>query len=60
MDEALSADYITVNDDTIGVSVARGVAIFDPLIDHVYTDVFAKADHAMYMHKMSTKGIPVS
>ena len=60
MDEALSTDYITVNDDTIGVSVARGVAIFDPLIDHVYTDVFAKADHAMYMHKMSTKGIPVS
>jgi len=55
MDAALSADYITVNDETVSVSVARGVALFDSSIDQVYADVFAKADHAMYMNKQDMK-----
>ena len=55
MDLAFSADYITVNDETVPVSIARGVSVFDPLIDRVYTDVFAKADHAMYMNKQDMK-----
>jgi len=55
MDTAFSSDYITVNDEQVPVSMARGVAIFDPLIDHIYSDVFAKADHAMYLNKMETK-----
>ena len=55
MDVAFSADYITVNDETIPVSIARGVSVFDPSIDRVYTDVFAKADHAMYMNKEDMK-----
>ena len=59
MDDAFSADFLTVNDETIRVSVARGIAIFDPLIDHVYADVFAKADHAMYLHKTASKAMPV-
>ncbi len=59
MDTAFSADYITVHDDTVPVSIARGVAIFDPTIDRVYTDVFAKADHAMYLNKESMKATRV-
>ena len=55
MDAAFSADYITVNDEIVPVSIARGVSIFDSSIDHVYTDVFAKADHAMYMNKEDMK-----
>ena len=55
MDAAFSADYITVDDDTVPVSIARGVAIFDSSIDRVYTDVFSKADHAMYLDKEEKK-----
>ena len=55
MDVAFSADYISVNDEIVPVSIARGVSVFDPLIDHIYTDVFAKADHAMYMNKEDMK-----
>ena len=59
MDAAFSADYLTVNDEIIPVPVARGVALFDPLIDQVYTDVFTKADHAMYMNKIDMKSARV-
>ena len=55
MDAAFMADHIMVNDDSIGVSIARGVTVFDPTIDRVYTDVFAKADHLMYMNKEDMK-----
>lgn len=55
MDVAFSADYITVNDERVPVSVARGVSVFDSSIDQVYADVFAKADHAMYMNKEDMK-----
>lgn len=55
MEIAFSADYITVNDETVPVSIARGISVFDPAIDRVYTDVFAKADHAMYMNKEDMK-----
>lgn len=59
MDIAFSADYITVNDEIVPVSIARGVSIFDRSIDNVYTDVFAKADHEMYIHKELMKSTPV-
>ncbi len=55
MDTAFSADCITVQEEEIPISIARGVALFDPMIDRVYTDVFAKADHAMYMNKEDMK-----
>ncbi len=55
MDEACSKDFVTVCDKKVAVSVARGVALFDPVIDRVYEDVFAKADQAMYMHKEESK-----
>ena len=55
MDDACSKDFITVCDNKIPVSIARGVSLFNPSIDRVYEDVFAKADHAMYMHKDACK-----
>lgn len=55
LDEACAQDYITVCENRIPVSLARGVALFDPAIDRVYRDVFAKADHAMYLHKEESK-----
>lgn len=55
LDEACAKDFITVCDNKIPVSVARGVSLFDSSIDNVYEDVFSKADHAMYMHKEESK-----
>lgn len=56
LDNAYSKEAIPVSEDeTIPVSVARGVATFDSEIDHVYEDVFAKADHAMYLNKSESK-----
>lgn len=55
MDDACSRDYITACENTISISVARGVALYDPSVDRVYEDVFSKADHAMYMNKEQNK-----
>lgn len=59
LDEACAKDFVTVSENRIPVSLARGVSIFDPTIDRVYKDVFAKADHAMYMHKEQSKAVRV-
>lgn len=59
LDNAYREDYITVFDETIPISVARGVASFDPEIDRIYEDVFAKADHAMYLDKEAKKSAVV-
>ena len=55
LDEACDKDYIIVNGNVLPISLARGVSIFDPVIDSVYKDVFTKADQAMYMHKEQCK-----
>jgi diguanylate cyclase (GGDEF)-like protein len=55
MDSTFSDAYVTVHDESVSVSIARGVAVFSADIDRVYTDVFAKADQAMYMNKESMK-----
>ena len=55
LDDAYAHDVITVSDNRVPVSVARGVALYDPSIDNIYEDVFAKADHAMYMNKEKRK-----
>lgn len=55
MDEACSKDYITVCENRIPVSIARGVSLFNSSIDRVYEDVFSKADRAMYLHKEKCK-----
>lgn len=55
LDEVCSKEYIVANETDIQLSLARGVAIFNPNIDKVYEDVFIKADHAMYLHKEQSK-----
>ena len=55
LEEACSKDFINVFENKIPVSIAYGVALFDPEIDRVYEDVFAKADHAMYLNKHESK-----
>lgn len=54
-DEACSQNFITVCEDKIPISIARGVSLFDSQIDRVYEDVFSKADHAMYLNKKERK-----
>ena len=55
MDAACATTCVPVGESTIPVWVARGIARFDPSIDRTYEDVFAKADHAMYIHKEESK-----
>lgn len=55
LDEACSKDYITVYEEKIPLSIARGVAYYNPEIDMVYEEVFTKADHAMYLDKQERK-----
>lgn len=55
MDKECASDNISVGEQKIPVSVARGISLFDTSIDHVYEDVFAKADQAMYMNKQQMK-----
>ena len=57
LDEACGKDYISVRDNRIPISVARGIAVYDASTDTVFNDVFSKADHAMYMHKQSAKSL---
>lgn len=57
MDAEFAKDYIKVKDGKIPVSVARGVAVYNPLVDKVFDDVFRNADQLMYMHKEKMKKI---
>lgn len=55
MDREFEKDYLSVQDEKISISIARGVATYNPNIDCVFGDVFTNADHAMYMHKQCQK-----
>lgn len=55
LDEACAQNYVSVCENRIPVSLARGVSVYDPSIDRVYKDVFSKADHTMYLHKEQSK-----
>jgi diguanylate cyclase (GGDEF)-like protein len=55
LDKACSEDFITVFEHRIPVSLARGVALYNSEVDRIYEDVFANADHAMYLNKEESK-----
>lgn len=55
MDDACATACVSTGAHSIPVSVARGIARFDPSIDRTYEDVFAKADYAMYSNKEECK-----
>lgn len=57
MDAEFEKDHIKVKDGEIPVSVARGVAEYNPDVDKVFDDVFRNADKLMYMHKENMKKI---
>ena len=58
-DKACSEDFITVNENRIPVSIARGVASYNPDVNRIYEDVFANADHAMYLNKEESKKLTI-
>ncbi len=55
LDDASLQEIIPLDGVNLPLSLARGVAIYDPEIDRTFSDVFHHADHAMYLHKQSTK-----
>ena len=55
LDQDFARDSISFQDKEIKISIARGVATYNPNIDQVFGDVFTNADHAMYMHKQNIK-----
>ena len=52
-DEKLAAESFEAGGDTLGVSVARGLGIYEPGMD--FAAVAKKADVAMYNHKAALK-----
>ena len=54
-DEICSKEVITVGEEKLTVSVAKGVASYNPETDKAYKDVFARADQAMYNNKEEMK-----
>ncbi|MBE6599108.1 MAG: diguanylate cyclase [Ruminococcaceae bacterium] len=59
MDEACRDDVITAGEGSIPVSVARGIAVFEPETDKGFADVFNRADREMYINKEAIKGLSV-
>ena len=55
LDAAVAGDAIALRVGTLPLSIARGVAVFEPDIDRRYADVFVRADQAMYVHKQKVK-----
>ena len=55
LDETSRQEIISFDNASITLSLARGVAVYNPNIDETFNDVFHHADYAMYMHKQATK-----
>ncbi len=53
LDSECTTRYIELNDVRIPISIARGVAVYNPEIDHTFKDVVVHADQAMYLHKQN-------
>lgn len=54
-DETCKTECIVIDGKETKLSIARGVALYNPNIDQTFNDVFQHADQAMYMHKQTTK-----
>lgn len=55
LDNECATRCIELNDVKIPISIARGVAVYNPDIDHTFKDVAVHADQAMYLHKQASK-----
>jgi diguanylate cyclase (GGDEF)-like protein len=54
-DKECATRFIELNDVKLPVSLARGIAVYNPDIDHTFKDVVVHADQAMYLHKQEYK-----
>ena len=57
MDVRLEENFIIVDGDHVPISIARAIAVFDPVTDVSVEDVFNRADQKMYEHKKQVKGL---
>lgn len=57
MQERCSTEYVDVGEEKIPISIACGVARYDPEKDNSFMDVFNRADDAMYQNKREMKGL---
>ena len=55
LDEQCSSEFVNIDDRSIPVSIARGVAAYNYDIHVSYADIFARADREMYVHKNASK-----
>ncbi len=55
LDAECSKKYIETDNEKILVSVAKGLALYDPNKDTCFVDVFTRADDAMYKNKRNIK-----
>jgi len=55
LDRACAVEYIPLGSVHIPISIARGVAVYDPGKDDCVRDVLTRADHEMYAHKQMVK-----
>jgi diguanylate cyclase (GGDEF)-like protein len=47
--------FVELKDIKLPISLARGIAVYNPEIDHTFKDVAVHADQAMYLHKQQYK-----
>ena len=57
LDEECANMYIETDEENIPISVARGFAEYDPATDEDFSDVFNRADDAMYENKNRMKAL---
>ncbi len=55
MDRTCARSSVSVENGSIPVSIARGLAVYDPENDSCTEDVFNRADKEMYIHKQQCK-----
>lgn len=58
--EACSEENLWAGEERIPISIASGIAVYDPQIDNDFIDVFNRADDTMYKQKRQMKESIVS
>lgn len=51
LDRDCQSSFIDAGNEKISVSIARGMSVYNPNRDTNFDNVFARADHNMYLHK---------
>lgn len=56
LDSYCSCEYVSTDKQQIPISIARGLAVYNPEHHVAYADIFERADREMYAHKNTIKG----